>query len=142
AAILTAVACAGFCLVSSPAADAPPLPPDGVEVQARGQVHEAFGEATVMREAPGIIVSGQPPAAIDEMPPEEKPEGDSVVWMPGYWSYDEEARDFIWVSGFWRAIPPGRTWVPGAWQKVANGWQWVSGYWGVEGRTEDAEYLP
>jgi hypothetical protein len=116
--------------------------PDGLEVQARGPVHEAYAEATAPRGAPGIIVASPPPAAVEEMPPEQKPEGEHVVWIPGYWSYDEEARDFLWVSGFWRATPPGRSWVPGSWQKVANGYQWVAGYWGVEGRTEETEYLP
>src|SRR5437763_9954978 len=103
-AILTAVACAGLTLAGAAVADnaPPPPPPDGVEVQARGQVHEAFAEATKVRDTPGLIVSRQPPAAIDEMPPEQKPEGDHVVWIPGYWSYDDEAKDFVWVSGFWR----------------------------------------
>ena len=143
AAILTAMVCVGLYLASSaPAEDGPPLPPDGLEVQARGQVHEAFAEATVTRQAPGIIVTGQPPAALDEEPPAQKPEGDHVVWIPGYWSYDDDARDFLWVSGFWRATPPGRTWVPGTWQRVAEGYQWVSGYWGVEGRIEETDYLP
>jgi hypothetical protein len=142
-AVLAALACAGLFLASpAPAEEDAPPPPDGVQVEARGPVHEAFAEATKIRGTPGLVVDRQPPQAVDEMPPEEKPEGEHVVWIPGYWSYDDEARDFIWISGFWRAIPPGRTWVPGAWQKVGTGFQWVSGYWGVEGKTEETEYLP
>jgi len=142
-AILTALACAGLFLAgAAPADDEVPPPPEGEEIQARGQVHEAFAEATETRGEPGVVVSTQPPEVIDEMPPEEKPEGDHVVWIPGYWSHDEEAKDFIWISGFWRAVPPGREWVPGSWQKTEDGYQWVSGYWAVEGQTEEAEYLP
>jgi hypothetical protein len=143
-AILTALACAGLYLPGPIAAeedDVPP-PPEGVQVEARGQVHEAFAEATKVRGTAGLVVTAKPPQAIDEMPPEEKPEGDHVVWVPGYWSFDDEARDFVWISGVWRAVPPGRTWVPGAWQQVGGGYQWVSGYWGVQGKTEETEYLP
>jgi hypothetical protein len=142
-AILTALACTGLYLAGpAVAADEAPAPPEGVEVQARGQVHEAFAQATAAVATPGVTVSKQPPQAIEESPPEQKPEGSHVVWIPGYWSYDEEAKDFIWISGFWRAIPPGRSWVPGSWQKVDAGYQWVSGYWGVDGKTEETEYLP
>src|SRR4051812_27459977 len=99
---------------------------EGVEVQARGQVHEAYAEAGAATAEPGVVVTKEPPEAIEEQPPEEKPEGDNVVWIPGYWGWDEEAEDFLWVSGFWRAVPPGRAWVPGHWDKVETGYQWVS----------------
>ena len=52
---------------------------------------------------------------MDEVPPEEKPEGDNIQWTPGYWAWDEERTDFLWVSGFWRVPPPDCTWMPGYW---------------------------
>lgn len=58
--------------------------------------------------------------AIEEVPPEQKPTGDNVDWIPGYWAWDDERTDFLWVSGIWRSLPPGR--------------QWVSGYWAKSGR--------
>jgi hypothetical protein len=124
----------------------PPVPAEetaaaGVEVQARGPVHEAFAEPTDANPAPGIVVSKEPPAPIEEAPPEEKPEGDNVIWIPGYWAWDDDTNDFLWVSGFWRAAPPNRQWVPGHWQQVEDGWQWTAGYWGDPGREEE-EYLP
>jgi hypothetical protein len=143
-AFLAALAFAGLYVTGAPAADedAAPDDKDGVEVLTRGPVHEAYAEAIATRGKPGVIVSKKPPRAIDEAPPEEKPKGDNVVWIPGYWSWDEDGKDFVWVSGFWRAVPPGRTWVPGSWQKGEDGWQWVSGYWGKEDEDEEPEYLP
>src|SRR5439155_20762955 len=75
------------------------------------------------------------------------PEGDNVAWIPGYWGWDEEAEDFVWVSGFWRVVPPGRAWVPGHWDKVETGYQWVAGYWAeAQGEqsisSEEQQYLP
>ena len=47
--------------------------------------------------------------------------GDNVVWIPGYWSWDDSRNDFLWVSGIWRNLPPGRQWVPGYWSEAAGG---------------------
>src|SRR5579862_6827883 len=94
-----------------------PTPQDGVDVQARGPVHEAFAEPTDSRPQPSVTASIQPPAAIDEVPPEQKPEGDGVQWIPGYWQWDDDHKDFLWVSGFWRVPPPNRQWVPGSWRE-------------------------
>lgn len=103
----------------------------GVQPQARGPVHEAFAGPTADRPQPGPVVPKQPPELIEELPPAEKPEGDDVQWISGYWSWDEERADFLWVSGIWRAIPPDRQWVAGHWTQVQGGWQWAPGFWGA-----------
>lgn len=113
----------------------------GIEVLARGPVHEAFAEPIVFDAKPGAIVSKAPPEPIEELPPDQKPAGGNVVWIPGYWNWDEEREDFLWVSGFWRTLPPGREWVPGYWAEMASGWQWVSGYW-ANAQDDGTEYLP
>jgi hypothetical protein len=102
----------------------------GVQPQGRGPVHEAFAEPDVDRPQPGPVIPKQPPDSIEEMPPADKPDGDDVEWIGGYWAWDEERSDFLWVSGIWRAIPPGRQWVPGHWVQVQDGWQWAPGFWG------------
>ena len=108
--------------------EATPLPALEPEVQGRGPIHEAYAQpGTAPR--PGIVVPKQPPAPIREMPPDQKPEGDNVAWVPGYWSWDEDRGDFLWVSGFWRVTPADRKWVPGYWTRADSGWQWVSGFW-------------
>src|SRR5947199_7496358 len=81
-------------------------PNQGVEVLARGPVHEAYA-TTVEFPTPSPVVPKVPPAPIEELPPDQKPDGDNVQWIPGYWSWDEERTDFIWISGFWRQPPPG-----------------------------------
>jgi hypothetical protein len=136
---------AGLLFCSKPAEgqvpDVPNNLPPGTDIQARGPVHEAYAEPTNVVGAPGAVAAREPPTAIEEAPPEEKPAGDNVVWIPGYWSWDEEGKDFLWVSGFWRAVPPGRAWTPGHWQKVPAGFQWVSGYW-AKPNVVETEYLP
>src|SRR4051794_5307757 len=95
-----------------------PPAPEGVEVLARGPVHEAYAEPVNTQPQPGVVVNKLPPAPIDEVPPDQKPEGDNVQWIPGYWGWDGEQKDYLWVSGFWRAPPPGRRWLPGHWQQT------------------------
>ncbi|WP_165074297.1 YXWGXW repeat-containing protein [Paludisphaera rhizosphaerae] len=101
----------------------------GVEVLTRGPVHEAFAVPVVNDPKPGLVVRKTPPKPIEEMPPDQKPAGDQVQWMPGYWSWDQGREDFVWVSGIWREPPPGRQWVPGYWNPIADGVQWVPGAW-------------
>jgi hypothetical protein len=121
----------------------PPQPqiPEGIDVQARGPVHEAYADPSEQRPSPTTVVEKQPPDPIDEMPPEQKPEGDNVVWIPGYWGWEPDQNSYVWVSGCWRTAPPGRQWVPGTWQEVADGWQWTPGFWAVAGQ-EDLQFVP
>jgi hypothetical protein len=114
--------------------------PQGAEALTRGPVHEAFAAPVVFNPTAGVIAVKSPPAPIEELPPDQKPEGD-IVWIPGYWSWDEERQDYIWISGIWRDPPPGMTWVPGYWVEVDGGFQWTSGYW-QQIDTEEVEYLP
>lgn len=102
-------------------------PTPGVEVQARGPVHEAFAAPSVEPKATPLIAK-KPPAPIEEMPPDEKPEGD-VIWVAGYWAFDDERNDFLWVSGCWRTKPPSKEWMAGYWREQAGQWQWVPGFW-------------
>ena len=131
----------GLCiwLLTAPTAFADPA---GVEVLARGPIHEAYAEPVEQTPAATLIVEKQPPSQIEELPPDQRPAGDHVVWLPGYWSYDEERKDFIWISGFWRTMPPGKVWMPGSWHKVDSGWQWVGGFWGNAQERNEVQYLP
>ena len=63
------------------------------------------------------------------MPPDQKPAGQNVQWIPGYWSWDVSRNDYLWVSGIWREPPPNSQWVPGYWHQVEGGSQWVPGTW-------------
>jgi hypothetical protein len=121
--------------------DAVRVVPLGVEVLARGPVHEAF--ATPLAEPrPAPAVPKQPPANLEEMPPDERPEGD-VAWIAGYWAWDDDRQDFLWVSGCWRVKPDGKDWVPGYWREQGAGWQWVAGFWtAAAGQRQELTYYP
>jgi hypothetical protein len=112
-----------------------------VEVLTRGPIHEAFAETVTFDPQPGLVAPKEPPVPIEELPPEQRPEGSNVTWIPGYWAWDEERNDFLWVSGIWRAIPPGRQWIPGYWGRTGQGAQWTSGYW-ADAKAGEIEYLP
>src|SRR5262245_48904134 len=86
--------------------------PNGVEVQARGPIHEAFITPTA-EPKPTYGVPKKPPAPIEEMPPEEKPEG-NAVWIGGYWAWDDDCGHFLCVSRWRRAKHAGKDSVSGS----------------------------
>ena len=127
-----------------PNAQQQPAQNPGVEVLARGPVHEAFA-ATAEFPTPGAVVPKLPPDPVEELPPDQRPAGDNVQWINGYWQFDDERADFVWVSGFWRVPPPGRVWFPGSWRPVQGGAQWVSGFWqapAAQANQAEMQYLP
>ncbi len=112
-----------------------------MEVLTRGPIHEAFADVSVDETPSGSVISRPVPEPINEIPPEIRPEGNQVEWIPGYWSWDEDRNDFIWVSGVWRDVPPGRQWVAGYWQAVDGGNRYISGYW-ADSSQASSQYLP
>lgn len=150
----TISACAGATLLASLPAfgqvDAPPALPDAASVEGqeaefevynRGPIHEAFATPTTNDPVLNTVVDKAPPEPIDEVPPDERPEGDNVIWISGYWAYDAELDDFLWVSGLWRDAPPDRDWVPGYWIEAEAGFRWVAGMW-VSAEVDEITYLP
>ncbi len=121
--------------------DAPSDLPEGAEVMVTGPLHEAFAEQFTDQPEPGIVVSKKPPEAINEVPPEYRPDGADIVWIPGYWGWDPEREDFLWITGIWRQAPPDRNWFPGYWAEVPQGYQWISGFWSATA-TNEIRYLP
>jgi len=104
------------------------------EVLTRGAIHDAFAIPVGLDPVAGPIVPREPPADIEELPPEVAVEDPNAEWITGYWSWDEEREDFVWTSGVWRVAPPNHRWVAGYWTQVttdtgAMGFQRVSGFW-------------
>ncbi len=118
--------------------------PAGSQVMTAGPVHEAFAKPVSMSPEEPIQVPQQPPANLQEVPPAERPAGAGIVWVPGYWAWDADRNDFIWVSGCWRNAPPNTYWVPGHWLQAGNGWEWIGGFWQpiTAGPQQELEYLP
>jgi len=123
-----------------PPVDASTLSDEESEAMLRGPVHEAFAEQVNPDPVPGLVIQTRPPEAIEELPPDVRPEGRAVEWISGYWAWDEDRDDFMWVSGIWREVPQGFRWLPGYWSDVEGGYQWVSGTW-VSTQTAEIEYL-
>jgi hypothetical protein len=153
ASIVVLVGLCVYCSDDSPSQEPPPYRPDapaqapgelprGVEVQARGPIHEAFASPSV-EPKPTPMVNRKPPVPIDEMPPDERPDGDAS-WIGGYWAFDDDRADYIWVSGCWRIKPANKEWVPGYWREVGTQWQWAPGFWTSvsQGKTEQVTYYP
>lgn len=127
---------------AAPATGQPADDPN-IDVQTRGPVHEAYAAPVSGGQAVAtIVVQRQPPAPVNEVPPDMKPDSDKAVWIPGYWAWDEERKDFLWVSGVWRAPPPGFRWMPGYWKdNEGQGYQWVTGYW-MPAHLQEATFMP
>jgi hypothetical protein len=120
----------------------PPIPSqEQPEVLTRGPVHEAFAEPVNLQVQAGLVAPKPPPANIAEVAPAQRPAGEQFVLVPGYWSWDTDRNDYIWVSACWRAAPPNMSWVPGYWSQVTGGWEWVAGFWTPAG-IQNIEYLP
>jgi hypothetical protein len=117
--------------------------PNGPEVLAQGPIHEAFAAPVVFNPTPGVVVPKAPPTSqVEEQPPDQKPQGSNVDWIPGYWAWDDQRGDYLWVSGIWRDIPPGRQWVPGYWGQADSGYRWTSGFWSPTAANGQLNYLP
>jgi hypothetical protein len=121
------------------------LVPDGSDLPfeelLRGPVHEGFAEQFNFEPEEGLIVDRAPPEAITEIPPDIRPEGQQVEWLPGYWFWDDERDDFLWISGAWRVVPPDVKWAPGYWAELPDGrHQWVGGTW-VSSAQQQLDYI-
>jgi len=123
-----------FGWVNSCSAVDPLLIPDldgsaGMEILMRGPIHEAFAAPILLDPGPSPVVDRVPPGPVAERPPGRRLEGDDVIWIPGYWVWEADLNDFLWVSGIWRLPPPGHKWAGGYWHLGDHGQQWVSGFW-------------
>jgi hypothetical protein len=123
---VAAIVFGALCTTGHPGRAQEPRAEAGVaEIYTRGPMHEAFAAAVALDPVPGLIVDAPPPPDVEEVVPAQCPVGGEVAWIPGYWVWDEELGDFLWVSGIWRNPPPGRQWVPAEWVDIGNRYQWT-----------------
>lgn len=68
-----------------------------------GPIHESY----ITRTSDNVILEAtpqQPPDPLIERSPRQV--DIQAEWIPGYWAWDKNNTDFIWVSGVWRRPPP------------------------------------
>ena len=76
-----------------------------------------------------ISVGFAPP----ELPVYEQPycPEPNLIWMPGYWAYDQDQGDYYWVPGAWVSAPyDGALWTPPYWGWYGGHYRFHRGYWG------------
>jgi hypothetical protein len=151
--IRATLVCAAIGVLGTLAAQ-PPLPPPedepvkkeqpqpGVKVAEKGPIHEAFAQPGAEVRGKEMTAPKAPPPAITEVPPDLKPEGANVKWIPGYWQWDENKNDFIWVSGFYRNVPPNRDWQPGKWIEKDGKNVYTPGFWSPTAPSNLKDDLP
>ena len=96
--------------------------------------HEASAPPWAIFSA-SLRVFEAPPAPKVENPGSAPRPGE--VFAPGYWSWSDEGRRYLWVAGIWREPPPNRIWIAGLWlrdqdpapEPNRNGWRWSPGFW-------------
>ncbi len=97
-----------------------------IQTYESGPIHEAFvtpSSGRLLLDA----VAEQPPQDITERIPKQLDL--QAEWISGYWHWDFDLQDFVWVSGVWRRPPPGHQWISGYWKSIEEEWVWISGYW-------------
>lgn len=129
AARLLAAAAPLVALLGAAAAQTPDISKTAIQVQARGPVHEAFAQPPDAQGLPGPVVPREPPGPVPEEPPDLQPKGDNIQWIPGYWAWDADKNDFLWITGTYRDAPGGRKFAPGYWEQAGDGYRWVAGFW-------------
>ena len=111
-----------------------------MEVLTRGPIHEAFAKPVNSGMVSPLVATTKPPEMIEEVPPDTKPADENAIWIGGYSAWDDDQKNFDWISGVWRVPPPGQRWVAGYWAEVSGGYSWVAGFWAPEDMQAVAYY--
>src|SRR5208282_4537314 len=70
-----------------------------------------------------------PELPVYEQPPLPAP---GYLFVPGYWFWDADATDYVWIPGTWVEAPqPGYLWTPGYWGYQGGAFVFHEGYWGT-----------
>jgi hypothetical protein len=72
--------------------------------------------------APDVVVTIETPVIVAP--------GPDYVWIDGYWAWDYNYREYVWVQSHWELAPyAGAYWIPGYWEYYRNRYRWVAACW-------------
>lgn len=88
-------------------------------------------EALIPQIVPSPLLQSFPAAPPQQYDEEITPKPDpSMIWIPGYWTWNPVLEDYKWTCGVWRVPPADHQWIPGYWTNIGvQGWVWVQGFW-------------
>ena len=76
------------------------------------------------------MVPKQPPDPIQELPPDQKPSGQNIQWIPGYWAWDMTPQRLpVGQRRLARAAAGHASGSPATGTPWTGAFQWVSGSW-------------
>ena len=52
-----------------------------------------------------------------------------MVWINGFWRWDQEKNTYVRCKGHYVKPKPGHKWSPGKWKSVRKGYKWIPGRW-------------
>ena len=96
-----------------------------LELLTRGPLHEAFAQPVVFEPSQAPRAPEAVPAPLHEVLPAFKPQG-AVVWIAGYWAWNDVNDSWTWVTGTWRVPPAGKHWVSGYWTDSNDRRDWIA----------------
>lgn len=103
----------------------------------QGPTHEAFFTPVTSSLTNQAVAATPPDTLLERIPQQADSE---AIWIPGYWDWDAERNDYLWISGVWRRPPPDHQWVNGYWKKFDEGWVRIKGFW-AEDSEQNLAYL-
>jgi hypothetical protein len=119
--------------LDGPTTGAEALPPADAPRTVPSAAAPAPGDPAV---AGRVYAPKAPPSPIIERPSGVRPDR-NARWIAGYWDWDTERDEYVWVGGSWQIPPAGSIWVAGRWDRDAAGWYWIPGQWSRRGNPAD-----
>jgi hypothetical protein len=89
-------------------------------------VHEGYITRITEPSLVEALPKAPPPPKEEVIPDQISPE---AVWIPGYWTWLNNQKDYGWICGIWRVPPPAHVWINGYWKQFDEGWVWIRGFW-------------
>ena len=73
----------------------------------------------------GVVVSGPPPAPLNEARPD--PPKSRAAWVGGYWHWT--GMQYAWIPGHWDRAPQGSQWIGPRYFQQGGQYRYEAGSW-------------